>query len=58
MKKINFRSTISDEITNAGIVMTCDEDMNLIISDSDYERLRNEFPAAFDDSYIVTEASL
>lgn len=55
MKKINFRSNISDEIAEAGIVMTCDEDMNLIISDFDYERLRTEFPAAFDDCYLVDE---
>lgn len=55
MKTINFRNGVSDEITDAGISLVCDENMNLKISEEDYERLRKEFPSAFDDSYIVEE---
>lgn len=54
MKTINFRNQPDFEaIEAAGIIFTCDTDMNLEISDEDYERLEAEFPAAFDDCYIV-----
>lgn len=55
MKIINFKGTVAgfDEIANAGIVLTCNDNMDLIISDEDYLRLEKEFPAAFEDSYIV-----
>lgn len=55
MKTINFKGGVADldEIAKTGIVMTCNNDMDLIISDEDYKRLENEFPAAFEDSYIV-----
>lgn len=55
MMTINFRNGVPDEITDAGISLICDENMNLQVSEEDYERLRTEFPAAFDDSYIVEE---
>lgn len=57
MKTINFRGGVADfdKIAKAGIVMTCNSDMDLIISDEDYLRLEREFPAAFEDSYIVEQ---
>lgn len=59
MKTINFKGGVAnfDEIAKAGIVMTCNSDMDLIISDEDYLRLEREFPAAFEDSYIVETES-
>ena len=60
MKMINFRGGVADfeAIAEAGIVMTCDSYMNLLISDEDYLRLEKEFPAAFEDSYIVERYSI
>ena len=57
MKTINFKGGVADfdKIAKAGIVMTCNSDMDLIISDEDYLRLEREFPAAFEDSYIVEQ---
>ena len=51
--KINFRNQVSEEITDAGINLICDENMDMYISPSDYKRLEEEFPAAFEDSYVV-----
>ena len=54
MKTINFRNNIDfDVIAEAGIKMECDENMNLVISDEDYARMEQEFPAAFMDCYEV-----
>ena len=55
MKTINFRNTPNfEELEAAGIVMTCDENMNYVISDEDYDRMEDEFPAAFGDCYELT----
>ena len=51
--KINFRNSVPDEIIESGIIMTCDEDMNLVISAEDYKRLETEFPSAFQDVYVI-----
>ena len=53
MKTINFRNPIPDEITEAGINLVCDKDMNIKITDEDFERLEREFPDAFMDCYII-----
>lgn len=56
MKTINFVGTPDfEEIANTGIILICDEDMNLTISDEDYIRLEREFPAAYMDSYEVED---
>lgn len=49
--KINFRNQVSEEITD--IKMMCDENMDIVISTSDYKRLQEEYPAAYEDSYVV-----
>lgn len=54
MKTVNFINQPDFEtIEAAGIIFICDENMNFTISDEDYERLEKEFPAAFDDCFIV-----
>jgi hypothetical protein len=56
MKTINFTNVPDLEvIAEAGIILTCNENMDYIISDEDYNRLETEFPAAFDDSFIVEQ---
>lgn len=55
MKTINFRNQIPGEIAEAGINLVCDEDINIKITDEDFERLEREFPDAFLDCYIVDE---
>lgn len=50
---INTRGSIADEIIEAGINITCNENMDMVISDEDLERIRIQFPAAYDDIYIV-----
>lgn len=55
MKTINFRNPIPEEITEAGINLVCDEDMNIKITDEDFERLEREFPDAFMECYNVDE---
>jgi hypothetical protein len=54
MKTINFSNEPDFEVIDAaGIILICDENMNFTISDEDYERLKAEFPAAFDDCFII-----
>lgn len=54
MKTINFKNNVDLEaIEAAGIKMYCNEDMNIVISNKDYERLKAEFTAAYQDSYEV-----
>ena len=56
MITINFTNEPNfDEIAKAGITMICDENMNLQISEEDYKRLKNEFEAAYMDSFIVKD---
>lgn len=56
MKTINFTNVPDLEvIAEAGIILTCNENMDYIISDEDYNRLETEFPAAFDDSFVVEQ---
>ena len=56
MKTINFRNQPDFEVLAAAdINFTCNSNMDLVISDEDYERLEKEFPAAFDDCYIVED---
>lgn len=58
MKTINFKFEPDfEELAAAGIVLICDNAMNYEISDDDYQRLEDEFPAAFEDSFIVEELS-
>lgn len=45
----------SDELYNAGIDMVCNDNMQVEISEDDMERIKEEFPAAFDDIVIVDE---
>ena len=52
---INTRGSIAEEVIEAGIVITCNENMDMVISESDLERLRTEFPAAYEDIYIVEQ---
>jgi DNA-binding XRE family transcriptional regulator len=56
MITINFTNEPNfDEIAKAGITMICDENMNLKISKEDYRRLKDEFEAAYMDSFIVKD---
>ena len=56
MKTINFTNQPDFEVlAAAGIILTCDDNMDYTISEEDYEKLEKEFPAAFDDSFIVEE---
>ena len=57
MKTINFRNGITEEIVNVceenNIVMTCNAEMNIEISDDDYEKFCEVAPFAADDMYEV-----
>lgn len=58
MKKIAYRhgaigGELADLINSNNIQMICDSDMNILISESDYERLKEIAPAAIDDFYEV-----
>ena len=54
MKTINFTNNPDFEtLEAAGIILTCDENMDYTISDEDYKRMETEFPAAFMDSFDV-----
>ena len=56
MITINFTNEPNfDEIAKAGITMICDENMNLKISKEDYRRLKDEFEAAYMDSFIIKD---
>ena len=56
MKTINFKCEPDfEELAAAGIELICSSSMNYEISDEDYQRLEEEFPAAFEDSFIVEE---
>jgi len=56
MITINFTNDPNfDEIAKAGITMICDENMNLKISKEDYRRLKDEFEAAYMDSFIIKD---
>lgn len=56
MKTINFKCEPDFEVlAAAGIILTCDNSMNYEISDEDYQRLEQEFPAAFEDSFLVED---
>ena len=59
MKKMVYKhDAISGElaelIDNNGITMTCDEDMNILISDEDWDKLCELAPAAIDDFCELT----
>lgn len=43
-----------DLIDNNGITMTCDENMNILISDEDWDKLCELAPAAIDDFCELT----
>lgn len=59
MKTINFTNEPDFEVlAAAGIIMTCDDNMDYTISDEDYAKMEAEFPAAYDDSYIVNKFSV
>lgn len=54
MKTINFTNQPDFEaLEAAGIIMTCNDNMDYTISDEDYKRMETEFPAAFEDCFIV-----
>lgn len=59
MKKMIYKhDTISGElaelIDNNGITMICDENMNILISDEDWDKLCELAPAAIDDFCELT----
>lgn len=59
MKKMIYKhGAISDElaelIDNNGITMTCDENMNILISDEDWDKLCELAPSAIDDFCELT----
>lgn len=51
---INTRGSITDEITSL-LDIKCDENMNLVISDKHLAYLRQEFPEAYSDIYLVND---
>lgn len=56
MKKIGYRhgtigAELAELIENNGITMTCNDDMTISISESDYAKLAEIAPAAIDDFY-------
>ena len=54
MKTINFINEPDFEaLEAAGIILTCDDNMDYTLSDEDYEKLETEFPAAFDDCFLI-----
>ena len=58
MKTINFTNNPDFEtLEAAGIILTCDENMDYTISDKDYKRMAEEFPAAYMDSFEVLKPS-
>ena len=56
MKTINFTNQPDHEaLAAAGIILTCNEDMDYTISDEDYKKMEDLFPAAFNDSFLANE---
>ena len=60
MKKIAYRhgaidGELAEVIEANNITMTCDDDMNILISEEDYAKLQEIAPAAIDDFFEVEE---